>query len=176
MRSIGKKLFVAVFALAFAVAIPASASGQVSVAAAAGIFGFTGDLDGLDAGFGAEGAVGFWLSESISLAGVFHWSSHGISDTDVSISQIAIMAQPMIHFGEDGSTDFWVGARGGYTSFSDIDADGLLVGPMAGVGFPISDNATIGVGGTYTFLSLSDDVSGGGWGGAVYFATGLGGG
>jgi hypothetical protein len=191
MRSICQKLLPAICAVALLVAVPAAAQAQIYLFADAGVVGYGGeDLDGINAGFGAEGGIGTRLGSSFSLSGVFGWSTHGTS-SDVSlpcvecasgtpsVSQISIMARPLIHFGGDnGGADFFVGAHGGYTSMgpSGEKVNGLIIGPVAGVGFPMGDSGSFGVGGNYSALSLSDDVNGSTWGAVAFITFGLGGG
>ena len=161
MRSIGRKLLPAALALAFVAAVPAAAQAQVFLAGTAGISGFSGDdWDGVGSGFSAGGALGTRLGGSFTLAGIFGWSTHGVDVTDADdVSAITVELQPAVRFGADGSTYFWVGARGGYASIgADEKATGLIIGPVAGVGFPLSSSTVLGVAGNWSILNLSHDM------------------
>ncbi len=195
MRSIGQKLILATFALALVAAVPSAAQAQVFLAGTAGMSGFSGDdWSNVDAGFAAGGAIGTRLGSSFTLAGIFGWSTHGTSSDgpslpciecttpgDDNISAISIELQPTVSFGSEGGTAFWVGARGGYASIGhDEKASGLIIGPVAGVGFPLSDRATLGVAGNWSILNLSNDLlsenlKGSKWGVGAYILIGLGG-
>ncbi|MDX1394612.1 MAG: outer membrane beta-barrel protein [Gemmatimonadota bacterium] len=188
MSSIGRKLVPAALALAFAAAVPATAQAQVFLAGTAGISGFSGDdWDGVGSGFTAGGAIGTRLGGSFTLAGIFGWSTHGTDDTGVALpcigcttpgeddlTAISIEIQPAVRFGAEGSTYFWVGARGGYASVgADEDATGLIIGPVAGVGFPLSSNVVLGAAGNWSILNLShddltDNLKGSKWGIGAY--------
>lgn len=189
MRSIGRRVLPALLALAFVAAVPAVAHAQVGVSGVVGIFGFGGDdFDGLDPGLGIEGGISARTSDAFSIGGVFHWSNHGIEDTEEDLTQISIMAQPLIHLGEPGETDVFFGARGGWTQIGDdVDFTGIIVGPVAGVGFPLGERTTFGVGGTFDLVSVDnsdtggcnaegDSCTGSNWGAGAFITVGLGGG
>ena len=68
-----------------------------------------------------------------------------------------------------------MGAQGGYTSLGASEkVTGLVVGPVAGVGFPMGATSRFGVGGSYSALSLSDGVSGSMWSAVAFFSLGFG--
>lgn len=196
MRSISQKLLMAIFAAAFIAAVPSAAQAQVFLAGSGGISGFSGDdWEGVGSGFAAQGALGTRLGSSFSLAGIFGWSTHGTTAGDVSLpcigctqpgednlNAITIEVQPTVSFGgTGGGPAFWVGGRGGYASIGkDEKATGLIIGPVAGVGFPLSDRATLGVAGNWSILNLSNDLlsdnlKGSKWGVGAYILVGLGG-
>lgn len=184
MRSIGSKLVVMLFAVAMIAAVPSDAEAQWFVAASAGVSGFSGDdWDGVGSGFAAQGALGSRLGENFSLAGLFGWSTHGIDDSSENLSAISVELQPAIRFGTEGGAGVFIGARGGYQSVS-VDGDsanGLTVGPAVGGSIPLSDRASVGVGGSYSWLNLSDDdlvenLKGAKWGVGAFILLALGGG
>jgi hypothetical protein len=178
MRSIDKWFVVAAFAVAILGAVPVAAHAQLGVHAVAGVWGFSGDdLDDLDAGFGVDGGISVRPSDQFSIGGGFHWSSHGVAESTDDVTMIQVVATPVIHLGAPGETDVFFGARGGWARLSDNDEDltGVVVGPLAGVGFPLGGRVSAGVGGTFSLLSLTDDVSGSSWGVGAFIGIGLGG-
>jgi len=179
MRSIRRGVVLAALAIAFVAAIPASADAQWFIAGSAGMSGFSGDdFDGIDAGFQAQGAIGSRVGGGkFSLAGLFGYSNHGVSESESSIDAITVEAQAAVRVGPEEGTAAFIGARGGYASIGDDEkVNGLIIGPVAGVGFPLGGRTTLGVAGDWQFLSLSDDVGGSKWGVGVYLLVGLGGG
>jgi hypothetical protein len=187
MHLVTRKLAPAVFAIAMLVAIPVSAEAQAYFFADGGVTGFTGDdLDGIKPGFVLEGGIGTRLGESFSISGGFGWSTHSV-DSDVidscaicgsgddNVNLVSIVVRPLVHFGSPDSADMFIGAQGGYTSFgADEKATGLIIGPVAGVGFPLGSRGRFGVGGNYSALSLSDDVKGSSWSAVAFVTIGFG--
>ena len=161
MRSIRRGVVLAALAVAFVAAIPAGAQAQAFIAASAGISGFSGDdFDGVDAGFAAGAALGTRVGGgNFSIAGLFGYSTHGISDTDASVDAVSIEAQGAIRLGPDDGDS----------------VNGLAIGPVVGASVPLGGSASAGVAGNWSILSLSDDVSGSKWGAALYILLNLGG-
>lgn len=195
MRSIGKTLVAAVFALVLVASAPSQAQAQWFLAGSAGMSAFSGsDWDHVNSGFQAQGAIGSRLGQSFSLAGLFSWSTHGTDADNIAlpcvgctqpgednVNALTIELQPTVRFGPADGTSFWIGARGGYASIgADEKATGLILGPVAGVGFPLSDRASLGLAGSWSALNLSHDLlaenlKGGKWGLGAYVLVALGG-
>lgn len=184
MRSIGSKLVAMLFALALIATVPSKAEAQWFVAASGGVAGFSGDdWDGVKSGFAAQGALGRRLGDSFSLAGLFGWSTHGLDESSETLNAISVEVQPALRFGAEGGASGFIGARGGYTSVSadDESANGLSVGPTVGGSIPLSDRASVGVAGSYSWLNLSSDdfeenLKGAKWGVGAFILIALGGG
>jgi hypothetical protein len=187
MRSIGSKLVAMLFAVALIAAVPSQAEAQWFVAGSGGVSGFSGDdWDGVKSGFAAQGALGTRLGSSFSLAGLFGWSTHGLDESSETLNAISVELQPVVRIGgADGGASGFIGARGGYTSASVSDdgesANGLSVGPTVGGSIPLSDRASVGVAGSYSWLNLSSDdfeenLKGAKWGVGAFILITLGGG